>query len=769
MGKIQRNLWFLATTIFAVYLVTYALSGIVKQPWHEIPELGGDGAKNIFTYLYQSTQGSGYWFSGMNYPYGEHIVYTDGQPVLSVLLSSIKGVTIGQALSILWWLIGLSYVVSILFLYKILTRFKLAPLAALLFAGLIGIFTPQMLKLQGHYALSYTCIIPMLFYWTILYTDRPHWRYCIYFFILGCIAAFIHPYYAAMMLVWVFAFAAGFILFTRQPFMHKLKIAAPLVISVIMVLGVVALVMKLTDPVTDRPVTPFNTLYETCTRLKQLVTSFNSPVWKPLLHTRFFYRISDGGEGYAYMGVVTIFTIGLFLLAILVKSFRQKKAATDLGTGFSPVWLFLAFSTLLFGMGIPFIWHIEWMSYLSVFKQFRSLGRFSWIFYYIISVYSAVVIYTAYSRLLASGKTVAAYAVITAALAIWTWEASGYVEYSRRLAKSGSYNYDMMFSTHEQNWEGFLGDHQYKKSDFQALLLLPYFHVGTEKLWVGYGNWLITLGSKASLQLHLPMVNVMMSRSSWGQAEKQVKIAAGPFASKPLLKDISSNRPFLLLCFDEDTLNEDQKYLLTASDYLGHYSQCYVYACYPDRIATHDKKMADSVNRILPFMHRPDTVIDGNGNYYTNHCDNVPSSFHLFGTGCMPAIAQDSAIIATIPIISPPKDSELYEFSCWFLLHNDDPRAPNFSLELMDGSGRNVTTADVLTRQSTDNKGMWFRAGKYFYIYHNTHEIHCKIMNVPNPSYIALDELLLRPANALVISKSADGQVMANNHLVGTR
>ena len=166
-------------------------------------------------------------------------------------------------------------------------------------------------------------------------------------------------------------------------------------------------------------------------------------------------------------------------------------------------------------------------------------------------------------------------------------------------------------------------------------------------------------------------------------------------------------------------------------------------------------------------MHSPDTVIDGNGNYYTNHFDNIPSSFHLFGTGCMPAIAQDSAIIATIPITSPPKDSELYEFSCWFLLHNDDPRAPNFSLELMDGSGRNVTTADVLTRQSTDNKGMWFRAGKYFYIYHNTHEIHCKIMNVPNPSYIALDDLLLRPANALVISKSADGQVMVNNHLVG--
>ncbi len=767
MGKTQRIIWFLATTIFAVYLVTYALSGLVKQPWHEIPELGGDGAKNIFTYLYQSTQGSGYWFGGMNYPYGEHIVYTDGQPVLSVLLSSFKGVTIAQALSILWWLIALSYVVSILFIYKILTRFRLAPLAAMLFAGLIGIFTPQLLKLQGHYALSYTCIIPMLFYWTILYTDRPHWRYCLYFFTLGCIAAFMHPYYAAVMLVWVFAYSAGYILFTRLGLLQKLKHVLPLIASVIGVLVVVAVVMKLTDPITDRPVTPFNTLYETCTRLKQLVTSFNSPVWKPLMQTNLKSRISDGGEGYAYVGMVTILTIGFCLLAVLIKSFRLKRAATYIGTGFSPVWLFMAFGTLLFGMGIPFIWHIEWMNYLSVFKQFRSLGRFSWIFYYIISVYTAVVIYTFYARLQATGRAVAGYAVIIAAMAIWAWEASGYVEYSRRLSKFGSYNYDMMFSTHEQNWEGFLADHSFKKTDFQALLLLPYFHVGTEKLWVGYGNWLITLGSKASLQLHIPMINVMMSRSSWGQAEKQVKIAAGPFADKPLLKDIGSNKPFLLMRFDEDTLNEDQKYLLAASDFIGHYSQCYVYACYPDRIAASDKQHMETVSSILPFMHHPDTLIAAGGTFFRDHFDSNATAPHLFGAGGMPAIASDSGIIATIPIVNPPKDSELYEFSCWFLLHNDDPRAPNFSLELIDGGSRKETTADVLTRQSTDNKGMWYRAGKYFYIYHSTREIRCKLMNTPNPSYIALDELLLRPASSLVISKAPDGQVMVNNHLVG--
>src|SRR5665213_2671334 len=155
MDKLRSNSWLLVTVLFAVCLTVFTLSHLVTQPWHVIPELGGDGAKNIFTYLYHSMYGKGYWFDGMNYPYGEHIVYTDGQPVLSVLLTCFKGVTAGEALTVLWLLIGLSYVLAILYLYKILSHFRVAPLAAMLFAGLIGIFTPQIVRLQGHYALSY--------------------------------------------------------------------------------------------------------------------------------------------------------------------------------------------------------------------------------------------------------------------------------------------------------------------------------------------------------------------------------------------------------------------------------------------------------------------------------------------------------------------------------------------------------------------------------------------------------------------------------------
>ena len=169
MDKLQRNVWFLVAIVFATCATIYTLSYIVIEPSRILPDIGGDGAKNNFTYLYHALYGHGYWFEGMNYPYGEHIVYTDGQPLLSVPFTLFKNVTTGEALTVLWRLIGLSYVLAIIFVYKILTHFRVAPLPSIIFAGAIVIICPQMLCLQGHYALSYTCVIPMLFYWTILY------------------------------------------------------------------------------------------------------------------------------------------------------------------------------------------------------------------------------------------------------------------------------------------------------------------------------------------------------------------------------------------------------------------------------------------------------------------------------------------------------------------------------------------------------------------------------------------------------------------------
>jgi len=766
MNRLQRNAWLLAAIIFAVGVTIFTLSHIVTEPWGILPDIGGDGSKNNFTYLYHSMYGHGYWFDGMNYPYGEHITYTDGIPLLSVFLTQFKHITSGDALTLLWWLLGFSYVLAIVYVYKILAHFKVAPFVAIIFAGLIVVCSPQLFCIKGHYALAFNCVAPMLFYWTILYHEHARMKYCLYIFITGSTMAFLHPYYLALMLVWTMSYGVGYIILIKGSLTGKLKKALPPLVFAGLVFVLVAAVMKATDPIKDRPASPY---YERgmYTQLSHIFSSSWSPLWKLAISMKIVPKASKGGEGFTYLGVVAAAVIVLSLAYFVWRKVRKEQMDFEAETGgFAPIWLFMAFLVLALSMGIPFIWKMEWLfDYFSVLKQFRTLGRFSWIFYNVISIYAVVVLYAWYTRFIKKHRPAYGHALLTICIAIWGYEASGCTAFSRQLSLEAKYNYGFIFTTFEdqKGWVPFLNEHKADKNDFQGILLLPFFHIGTEKLWVGDPGWLVTIGTQASLQLQLPIVDVMLSRSSWSAAEKQVRLAGGPFTNKPILKDIKSNKPFLLLDIGTNGTYYDQQYLLAAADYLGTNQGVKVYALYPDRVAANDKKMADSINSILPQLPAGDTCIGDKGSLYMEHFDATTTTDRIGGTGAKLPVYDPSSTFRTIPV-KPVLDSALYEFSCWFLLGDKDPRSPYFTLEQLDNTGKVIASCDALTKMATDNNGMWFRAGCYFYMKQGCVSLRCVLVNDPNPSYKLMDELLLRPATTLVISKAKDGSVMVNNH-----
>ncbi|MBK7112477.1 MAG: hypothetical protein IPH60_08525 [Flavobacteriales bacterium] len=60
---------------------------VLLSPNAVLSTQSGDGLKNYYT-LVQHAHGSGnFWnMNGMNHPYGEYVVYTDGHPWLSAAL-----------------------------------------------------------------------------------------------------------------------------------------------------------------------------------------------------------------------------------------------------------------------------------------------------------------------------------------------------------------------------------------------------------------------------------------------------------------------------------------------------------------------------------------------------------------------------------------------------------------------------------------------------------------------------------------------------------
>ncbi|PQJ10906.1 hypothetical protein CJD36_013120 [Flavipsychrobacter stenotrophus] len=776
MNNIGSKTGLLITIVFAIAVTTFALGGIVTHPWHMMTELGADGGKNIFTYLYHSLYGMGLWFTGMNYPYGEHIVYTDGQPLLSVPLSYLKGhVTIESALTIMWWAISLSYVLSIVYCYKILVQFKVPWLPAMLFAALISLCSPQLMGISGHYALAYCCFLPMLFYYTLQYHLTGKWKYPAFIFIMGCISILLHPYFAAVALIWAGGYTLGHFFTIKAGIWPKIKHVLPLLISTGAVLVLFGIFMKVTDPFAkERPAMPFGMLAN-CTHIKDIFSSVYSPFWGVVKdHTR-FTKISAGGEGFIYLGLAVIFAVGYAML-IAIRKLISKDPATLLTPTFQPIWLIMATLALLFGMGVPFIWHMEWLlDYASAFRQFRTLGRFSWIFYYIITIYGAVVIYSLYARYLANNKKTIAYAIITAGIGIWTIETNGYLKRSRNAAKEGYNNYNIFLSKSELNnkqwgefvakpdeivsWQEFLAAHNYTKDSFQSILVLPFFATGSEKLWVcsdeNISAWSVAMAAKAGIQLHLPVVDIMMSRSSWVQTFKQVKIAGGPYAEKPMVNDLHSNKPFLLLHTDYSTLNPDQQYLLNLSKPLGHFLHCTVYVCYPEQI----KKNDDYYNYSAHFSCTNANSIKGN--FYFDHFSK--GSFHSpFNDGAMP-LKEIKETICDVPL-TPVKDNQLYEFSCWFRTPEDNYKSPDCMLYALNSKNTIIDSFPARSIESVDNFGVWLRCNAYFTLSAATRHIRCRMLNFADQPCLAMDELMIRPADSVMIS---NGRI--NNHWLNRR
>ncbi len=766
MKNNKQHLWLLATGLFAFLLIAIAVPQLVFHPWNTVPELSSDGGKNIFTFLYHAVYEKGVWFGGMNYPYGEHIVYTDGQPLLSVPLSHLKNITIEQALTLMAWFILASFILAAIYIFKIFTHFGIKPLIALIFAGFAAVFSPQLMWILAHYSLTYSCVMPMLFYWTIKYHGSSGRKYAVYIFILGCLFAFLHPYFAAKILLWVSAYSAGCLIFRQKKLAEIAKHILPLFLSVIAIFAFIKGVMWLTDPYTDRPKVPYGAL-SSCTSFSDIFFSDKSSIWKLVTHRIPAMKVYQPDEGFCYPGLaVMLVAMTSIVRGIIRVAINRKWTNTEVKEiGLNPIWLFIGFTTLLFSMGVPFVWHMEWlMDYASFLRQFRTLGRFSWIFYYVITIYSVVVINKWYASYRQREKPIAAYSILLIFMAAWLYDASGYMAFVKKRLGYAADNYYIISPDGKGNLPSGLRERKYDPDNFQALLVFKFFEIGSEKLWLG-DDFVAGLGFMYAMQMKRPLIDAMMSRTSWSVAEKTVKILGGPYVHKPILDELKNDKPILIIQRETDSLNADEQYLLSASDYIGHFQHCFIYALYPARLRENDKKNAMAVKAILPYI-KPgsDSCVTCTGDWYVNHFDQGISPIKLFGSGAVPEILKKDTILATIPI-KQMNQSRKYEFSCWFLLSDEDYTSPVVRMELLNSKGNVLYPIDVLTGESTDNNGMWFRSVFYFSMPPDCAGIRLTLINNNLNTYKIMDEMMLRPVDALIISKSMDGQCMVNNHL----
>ena len=761
----SKNLWLLAASIVAVLTTTFIWQSVVLDPANICLEIGGDGGKNYFTYLYHSVYGKGVWFEGMNYPYGEHIVYTDAQPLFSVPLSYLPGIDFATALTVTHLAIMISFAIGTIFVYRILTHFKVHPAVAIVFSVLIMAMSPQVQKVFGHFGLAYMSVLPMVFYWTVLYHEQEKLKYPVYIFLLGVATSFIHPYFAGVLFVWAGFYSLACLIVMRTSYPAKFKRIIPVLAAAAAIVLVLKITMSLTDPVKDRPQYPHG-IFEGLTLTRDIFMFRDSPV-SQFLHEKNILEMPAPApsEGTTYPGIAVLAITIIYLASLIVVKARKKHTFFLSASSFSPVWLLLGFFGLLLAMGVPFIWNMEWLlDYLSVFRQFRTLGRFSWIFYYVITVFAVVALYHWYISQ-QKGKLLATCVLISVTV-VWAYEARGYVRHVHSRLSSSLYNNYTFLSRVERNWNIYLESINYKPSDFQAVIAWPYTHVGSEKIWLlkdKKQDWMQVLSWRVCVQTGLPFVNVMMSRTSWSQTFKQVRIAGGPLTHKPIL-ETGDKRPFLVLVQEQDSIADpDLTWLLAASEKIGSHSDLKAYKLYPDKLNQADSSYKAVMAAASSVMGIEDKCINGSGYWYVNHFDDARGDSVLFGAGAAKPV--NGHYLLTTVYVPKPQVARTHEFSVWFLSDDKSSSTPNMLVEYLDENEESLHVDILNTSWSTDNKGMWMRASGLFNIPPKCKKLRLKVVD-DRTNYKGIDELMIRPVDATIISKSKDGAVMVNNHFL---
>ena len=534
----DKGLWLTILISSAIVVITFP--ELIRHGNTAMFTFGGDGIKNYFTVLYYLQNDSGVHFNGMNYPFGEHTSFADAQtglvvPIqwLSQLFPALK--TKGVALINYAVLTGI--VAGAASLYLLLKQFRVKTLFAVIAALLICFLSPQLFRIEAHFGLSYIFFFPLSCYLYLKAEEKKTFGWILLSIFTIAWMGLLHFYLAVIVCMFLFAYA---LLATVTGYKKEngkaLLIKWVIPISSMLLLQIF---IRLTDHVKDRPAKPWGFF----TALADWKTVF-------LPHSTDLFGTPIGGypitaEGFAYVGFAVILFLIIFICSMLYHLLLKKNA-----TIFYPFtkkeMLLLASSIflLLFAMGIPFIWRMEFLvDRISFLRQFRGLGRFAWPFYYIASIFTVIYFSRIYEH--AKKKSLTLFLLIAILVIAGVWSAEDFYRMKglQRLDDAAQRNY-LRFNG--RNYAQLLAKANHYPGDFQSILCLPFYHIGSEKFSIDY--WPSPFYSmKAAHQTGIPLLNVMLSRTSLSQSSATVQLLADSLIEKKMLTSLNPNKPLLLI------------------------------------------------------------------------------------------------------------------------------------------------------------------------------------------------------------------------------
>ncbi|MEI6408904.1 MAG: hypothetical protein WCR52_05955 [Bacteroidota bacterium] len=541
---------------WAVLILTFVILYPRHSAWMGYPNrwmIGEsvDGFKNYMTTAWHVSRDSAYvHYRGMNYPFGEHILFTDMQPIFAMSMqwwnwhiSSIGDKTVAIMNILLF--ASLLFGAGVLFL--LFRKLHLPVWYAGLVSMAILFLSPQYNRFDGHFGLSHTWIIPLLLLLLSSYEERYSRRYqSLLIGILVWLAAQIHFYYFGMCALFLGAYTAFQLI--MDPSMRNFRVRlSHLIVMVIVPFALLNLWIHWANYSPDRPANPagFTTYIAYWEGVFLPYQDFPLHQWidKHIIKIR-----NVDFEAQEYAGLIAFF----FTLYLLLSGFKMfgkswsESAYHRVHKGYLKGIFAAALCLLIFSLGFPFaIPGMDWMlDYMGPLRQFRGLGRFTWPYYYVINVLAFYVFWNVSTRFkgFRGGKAVwFKWVIAFAPLLLLAYEAYTFQRMKKLILTPNMAMRSIAAPT---------PDHWLNKVDFskyQALMPIPYFHIGSENVILDLDFWLYKKMYYTALHSGTPDLAVNLSRTPVSQMTKSIELSLPPCEPPEILDDFPDNRPIALM------------------------------------------------------------------------------------------------------------------------------------------------------------------------------------------------------------------------------
>jgi len=722
----ERLKYPLLTFVLSFLVLFFFFHEVLISPNSYLFASGGDGIKNYYTYMFHSKHDSSFWdFTGMNYPYFENIVYTDGHPLLSYLIGSLGLQEYG--VGILNYLMLLSYPLASLFLFLILRNYKVETVWAIASAIAITFLSPQIFRLTGHLSLSYVFAIPAM-WWLLIRCNNARyptrWAIVSFFYVFSFFLT--HPYLGVILSF--FSLAFWFIVYINNRAQWKNAIGYVFV-QLILPFTLLRLLIFSTDTHYNRMDVPagFYYYYSGWGSILSPHHGPNAEVGKMI-----GLRLNNW-ESWSYIGFTTI----VFFIIVMVFSYLKRKEISFKALAKHELFMFFLASFLILVFSFCWPFKFSWFRWitdsLTPLKQFRVLGRFTWVFFYVASISTLVAFFHFYKR---QGKTIALTILFAAGIFYYFVESYGAVTVvSEEICKSENVFLKEKAPANNLDIADYL-----LKNDYDAFMFLPFTHMSSENM--------VILGEEEAnydafvLSYHtgLPMLNSVSSRLSQDEAVKFNNFFGPEFVEKELIYDFPDNAKIAIV-LNQQFLSKDELRMLYSHEYV--YQNDDFYVCTFDRDKWNSRSYYDEVlEKELAAKKDVSSVWKSTSDswFYYDSWDEMKGE-SIKGKGAFSGTKGNYPVLAQFPTDSMTPGN--YTTSFWYNHKVDRADIVGVTALEFDGDSSYWAASSVIS-QSTHIVGHWMLATMNFELTADVDTVKVFLAGIDSGEPYIVDELLIK-------------------------